>query len=129
MKRTRLAQRGARSLAEQEEYSAAKEVLEREARGRCAIGPLIAGVDPRHRCSGRYDAPHHLRKTGQGGSKINRANMVAACNPCNGWVEDEPDLARSLGLVVREGDDEWERLGRRAQKMMITTPNPGETHP
>lgn len=116
MKRTRLRSFGARAQADADAYAEAKDELDRSSRGRCSVGPLIASVDRRHRCLGRHEAPHHLRKTGQGGSKINPANMVACCNPCNGWIEDEPELARALGLVIREGDPSWEALGRRADK-------------
>lgn len=41
----------------------------------------------------------------------NRANLLRACNRCNGWVEDFPRLGHWIGLVVREGDPEWEDLG------------------
>lgn len=57
--------------------------------------------------------PHHRRKASQGGG-YTTANLVAVCRGCNGALEADADLARwawSVGLVVRRGDDEWERLG------------------
>lgn len=83
----------------------------------CLIGPLLvdAGLDVR--CSGRVEGLHERRKRSAGGSLVNPENLIPACNRCNGFVEDEPRLVRELFgsvLVVREGDEEWVRLGRRA---------------
>lgn len=47
---------------------------------------------------------HHLRKQGQGGPRRDRRNVRRACDPCNVWVEDHPDLAHEAGLVVRAGE-------------------------
>lgn len=116
MKRTRLRSRGARTVNQEQAYRASKAEL-RAAHPECQLGPLIAGADSRHRCLGYYQGPHHLRKTGQGGSTVLLANMMSACNPCNDWVENEPDLAQDLGLVVLEGDPRWEQLGRRAERL------------
>lgn len=56
------------------------------------------------RCRGWADAPHELRKAGQGGSRVDPANAVPACHPCNGAVEDNPDEAHRRGLVIRAED-------------------------
>lgn len=85
----------------------------------CRIGPLLAEaeVSPLPVCAGRVQGLHERRKRSAGGSLTNPANLIPACNACNGWVEDEPALARDLfgaALVVREGDVEWEALGRRS---------------
>lgn len=83
----------------------------------CLIGPLLdtAGVDVR--CRGIVEGLHERRKRSAGGSLVNPENLIPACNVCNGWIEVEPGDARYLFgsvLVVREGDPEWDRLGRRA---------------
>lgn len=44
--------------------------------------------------------PHHLVKAGQGGS-YTLDNLVTLCAFHNDWVEDNPDLAVSAGLVIR----------------------------
>ena len=83
----------------------------------CRIGPLLAEAGLEPSCSGRVSGLHERRKRSAGGSLTNPENLIPACDWCNGWIEDEPGLARDLFgsvLVVREGDDEWERLGRRA---------------
>ncbi len=49
-------------------------------------------------CTGRFDGWHHLQKLSQGGSD-SLLNMVRACNPCNGKIEDEPLEARRRGWV------------------------------
>lgn len=116
MKRTRIRQRGARTTGQAQAYRDAKDEL-RAQHPDCELGSLIAGVDGRHRCLRYYQGPHHLRKTGQGGSAILLANMMSACNPCNDWVEDHPAAARELGLVVLEGDPRWDQLGRRAERL------------
>ena len=85
----------------------------------CLIGPLLADARLGTQCSGRIEGLHERRKRSAGGSLVNPENLIPACNRCNGWVEDEPELARSLfgtALVVREGDDEWDRLGAREDR-------------
>ena len=58
---------------------------------------------------------HHLRKAGAGGAYV-VDNLVTLCAGHNTWVEDNPNEATMLGLVVREGDPGWESLGRRANR-------------
>lgn len=56
------------------------------------------------RCYGWADAPHELRKAGQGGSRIDPANCIPACGPCNSAIEDHPNEAHRRGFVIRRGD-------------------------
>lgn len=71
------------------------------------------------RCYGRLTFGHR-RHASAGGAYVSE-NGITLCVGHNGWCEDEPDAARALGgetpwwLVVREGDPEWEALGRKAQ--------------
>ena len=44
---------------------------------------------------------HELLKTSQGGSRVDMKNVVPLCNYHNGLIEDEPVMARQLGLVRR----------------------------
>lgn len=70
-------------------------------------------------CYGRLTFGHR-RHASAGGAYV-AANGHALCLGHNGWAEMEPDAARALGgetpwfLVVREGDPEWDQLGRKAQ--------------
>ena len=59
----------------------------------------------------------HRRKASAQGAYV-RANGATLCAGHNRWVENEPDAAVELDpyLVVREGDPEWEQLGRRAAR-------------
>lgn len=79
----------------------------------CLICPLLvrAGI-PTFPCSG-IEGIHELRKSGDGGSRVNPKNLVPCCNWSNGWVEDFPDEAHKLGLVCREGDPDYESLSKR----------------
>jgi hypothetical protein len=82
----------------------------------CRIGPVLADAGLFAGCSGAVQGLHERRKRSAGGSLNNPANLVPACNVCNGWIEDHPALAREhfgSALVVREGDEEWEALSRR----------------
>jgi hypothetical protein len=81
--------------------------------GRCELGPVIVARDPLHRCTRRAQGMHHLRKRSAAGRVRSRLNTRRACNPCNGWVEDNPALARAVGLVVLPGDPWWPWLGVR----------------
>lgn len=78
-------------------------------------------------CTGAIQGMHERRKSGTGGSRINRANLVPACNWCNGFLEDAHGLTREWidhesGLVVREGNPEWEQLSKRRDKEVDADP-------
>lgn len=76
---------------------------------------MIRAVDPSWRgCTVWPSGLHHVRKRSAAGALMNPANVLASCSACNaGWVEDNPLLAHEAGLVVREGDPEWDALGAR----------------
>lgn len=82
---------------------------------KCEVGPILegAGITDAPTCRKKIEGLHERRKRSSGGSLVNPANLIPSCNPCNGFIEDEPDICHELGLVVREGDSEWEALGRR----------------
>ena len=56
-------------------------------------------------CTGLTEGIHERQKRSQGGSLNDPRNLVAACNVCNSWVEDNPVEARALGLVVYSYED------------------------
>jgi hypothetical protein len=79
---------------------------------RCEVGPRIRRAIHHYRgCRRTATGLHHLRKRSAGGALCDPDNVMRSCDPCNVWVEDHPRLARDLGLVVREGDSAWARLG------------------
>jgi hypothetical protein len=84
----------------------------------CELGPILAELGIRRRCAGRLEGLHERRKRSAGGSLTNRANLVPACNLCNGYLEDAVGADRELiegcdALVVREGHPEYVRLGAK----------------
>lgn len=98
-------------------YRALSDQVRTEHHGACQLGPLIETVDRAHRCVKIQQGLHHLRKQGQGGARVLRANVMPSCNPCNDWVEDHPTAALDLRLVVLEGDPRWNDLGKRAERL------------
>lgn len=78
----------------------------------CDLGPAIELVDATHRCAGEAIGLHERRKRSSYGSLLDRRNLRRCCAPCNSWVEDHPNPAHLLGLVVRPGDREWDELAR-----------------
>lgn len=64
-------------------------------------------------CTIRAQGLHHLRKRSASGRLCSRLNTIPCCNACNGAIEQDPELAHLLGLVVREGDPWWPWLGVR----------------
>lgn len=88
--------------------------LEGAAGGRMR-GDLAAGGS---QCARTADGLHELRKRSAQGSTTNPANLLAACNPCNIWIEDHPALAHDLGLVARPGDPEWDALAAAPTKVV-----------
>lgn len=111
--RRRLPRRSAKRIAADEATAelraavAARPCLLRSGAQLDGVDLLIVGV----RCAGP-GTPHHLHKAGAGGPTT-AANLVPLCAAHNGWVEDDPPLARRLGLVVRPGIDHGEALLRR----------------
>jgi hypothetical protein len=79
---------------------------------RCEVGPRIRRMVVHYRgCRRQASGLHHLRKRSAGGALCEPDNVMRCCDPCNGWIEDHPRQALELGLVVREGDRRWARLG------------------
>lgn len=68
-------------------------------------------------CGGRASELHHRRKRSSAGALANRDNVVPCCHDGNQAVEAEPAIAREAGLVVREGDPEWDALSSRAWRL------------
>lgn len=79
----------------------------------CEICPVLHEAGVPIECNGQIEGMHELRKRSSGGSLTNRNNLVPACNWSNGWIENNPTTAHTLGLVVREGDPLWDQLGKR----------------
>lgn len=115
LKRTPLKQRSAQRSKVMKEDRVPLITALIEAGFSCEISPVLEhyGCDDSKHCRGKIEGLHELRKRSAGGSLVNRQNLIPACNWCNSWVEDNPLLAHEWGLVVREGDPEWERLGKR----------------
>jgi hypothetical protein len=80
--------------------------------------PLIAAaatmdVDLRLRCGRWATEMHHRRKRSSSGALAHPDNVVPSCHDGNMAVEDWPLVARRAGLVLREGDPDWDRLSAR----------------
>lgn len=112
-------QRGRGSLSARSPHKGAQAAKEKVIRQRVFErdgGCFLAVLDPTHRCLGPL-TPHHRRKAGAGGA-YTEANLVTICQYGNGDIEERPAYYRERFpyLVVREGDEEWETLGRRAAR-------------
>jgi hypothetical protein len=55
-------------------------------------------------CTFYAEAWHELVGAGQSGSRTDPRNLAAACNRCNGFVEDQPEVAYRYGWKVRSCD-------------------------
>lgn len=55
-------------------------------------------------CTNMADAAHEMVGRAQGGSIVDKRNMLLSCNPCNVWVEDHPHKARDMRLKVPRWD-------------------------
>lgn len=112
--------RSASKVAAAPDERAVREAVFARDRHTCCLADLV-GVEivpgivvPR--CRGLLTF-HHRRKANATGAYV-EANGATACLGHNGWIEDEPDAVREVrpDLVVREGDDEWFSLGKRANR-------------
>ncbi len=81
------------------------------------LGPRLVAHDV-PACGGMLEFGHR-RKASAGGAYV-PANGHATCHAHNAWIESAPAAARAVGgetpwwLCVREGDPEWQSLGRKA---------------
>ena len=68
----------------------------------CEVGLILQSnkVKGWKNCRRYAEGVHERKKRSQGGSLTDPANLMSACNVCNGWVEDNPKEARRLGLTV-----------------------------
>lgn len=100
MKRTRLRAVSSKRRARLEDRRAVvTEALDRD-RQHCRLRDMIVG----HRCGGPI-TPHELRKqSASAAGRYDVENIVALCAHGNTWVEDNPQLAHDLGLVIRDED-------------------------
>ena len=111
-RRSRLRPRSAKRRREQHGRDAGVAVARERSHGRCEIQSPV--------CTGWGEHGHERRKSSSGGSRTNPRNVLWSCDPCNGFVEDFPAIARTMkatngqSVVVREGDAEWHQLGRKA---------------
>ena len=87
--------------------------------GQCMVCPAMHAaaarleVQLRLVCGGRATELHHRRKRSSSGAIAHPDNVVPSCHDGNMSVEDQPTIARAAGMVLREGDDDWERLCAR----------------
>lgn len=131
MKRAKLDQRGRgrkpmkfrspNMVVEQIERSAMIRQMEADGRS-CEVCPLLAHVGIKTHCAHRIQGLHERRKSSSGGSRLNPANLIPACNWGNSALECIPAKVRELTrdrLVVRPGDDEWLELGARVWRKPV----------
>ena len=87
----------------------------------CGICPSLAEAGVEVHCFGEIGGMHERRKSGAGGSRVNPKNLIPACNWGNGWIEDQPKLARELfgsKFVLRDEDrEEWEEMSKRNDRI------------
>lgn len=88
----------------------------------CEIGPVLADLGiTKVRCTVQIGGMHERRKSGAGGSRVNPDNLMAACNACNGYLEDcvEPErtMVEDAGLVVRTSHPDWDRFSKRHDRI------------
>lgn len=87
-------------------------------------GGCVLREQASHRCTGKPETPHHLKKSGAGG-KWTDDNLVDLCAGANTMVEDEPYWGRAVGLVVRwdiTPGEAWDR--RVAHGLVVRTERP-----
>lgn len=90
--------------------------------GKCEVCSWLerAGVTTTYGSRPHYGGElHHRRKRSSSGALAERGNVLVACHEGNALVERYAEQARSLGsvLVLREGDDEWEAMSKRAWRL------------
>lgn len=88
----------------------------------CEISMVLEELGIEHRCQRQISGMHERRKSGQGGSRKNRNNLIPACSWCNGYIEDavgeHRDLIDGSYLVVAiETHPEWDALSKRHDRV------------
>ena len=97
--RKRLPRESAKRKAERAKHPEIREaVFQRDG------GCMLAWLKRDHVCSGARMTPHHLRKASAQKGGYTEENLVTLCAGANSYVEDFPDEAHALGLVIRSGE-------------------------
>lgn len=104
--RRRIAPQSAKRRSEASARSDVREAVFNRDGYRCVLDGLEG-----HRCGGPL-TPHHIRKASQGGP-YEPGNMISLCASANREVEDRPDWAWRLGLVIRNGESAHDAGMRR----------------
>ncbi len=121
---TRIAPRSKKRAAQMKDDRIPLIVSLVEAGVKCEVSMVFEELGIPHHCTREIEGMHERRKSGSGGSRVNRANLVPACNWCNGYIEDAIDLPgkpyRTLieesYLVLRETEAdrvEFEAMSKR----------------
>lgn len=112
--RARVRQVSDRRTVEQREYDALRaRLLPPGEWVPCELGERFASAGFRL-CTGQATELNHRRKRSANGALADPANVERSCHACNMLAESEPEVAHALGIVVREGDPEWDALSARA---------------
>lgn len=82
----------------------------------CTVGARIDQVIPAEACTRIATEVHHRRLIKQGGNLRTPANHALCCLRCHRAIHAHPESARGLGLIVAEGDPEWDELGYGADR-------------
>lgn len=61
---------------------------------------------------------HHRRRRSHGGALMMRANTMALCSTCHGWIHGHVTSSRALGWLVGRGDPEYRELGEERSKLV-----------
>jgi hypothetical protein len=119
LKRTRINPVSNRKIVQQDENRGARNKYLRE-HSWCEIGYVLSHSKKppaekfyRDNCTNKGTVVHERKKRSQGGSLTDPNNLMACCPFCNGFVEDRPEVSRSLGLVVYSHEEPNEVPVRR----------------
>jgi len=77
----------------------------------CRAGNVLEREIPGHQCGRSCSQIHHRRPIKHLGQYRLEVNHLPVCTSCHAAIHARPALARRLGLLVAEGDPEWDLLG------------------
>ncbi len=86
----------------------------------CLAGNVLERELPGHRCGRSCSQIHHRRTVKDLGQWRLGANHLPVCVACHAAIHSHPLLSRRLGLLVAQGDPEWDLLG-----YVVGPPPPG----
>lgn len=97
-----LPQRSPKRIVADLEWARVKRIVAHRDRGVCGAARFVRGFESVPMCWGQLE-PHHIWPTGEGGPRLDPANVLTLCSVHHTWAHSgNREKATLLGLITRD---------------------------